>query len=108
MTQWTAAPVLTDRAAVVKLIDATTTKTGLKVECALDIRTYEKRIFERLRDEYGFTGGYTIVKDYVRACRQRTREMFVPARAERTIQRVSLQGATRRQISVDAPIRAPA
>ena len=25
-----------------------------------------KRIFERLRDEHGFTGGYTIVKDYVR------------------------------------------
>ena len=25
-----------------------------------------KRIFDRLRDEYGFTGGYTIVKDYVR------------------------------------------
>ena len=25
-----------------------------------------KRILERLRDEYGFTGGYTIVKDYVR------------------------------------------
>ena len=25
------------------------------------------RIFERLRDEHGFTGGYTIVKDYVRA-----------------------------------------
>ncbi len=25
-----------------------------------------KRIFERLRDEYGFEGGYTIVKDYVR------------------------------------------
>ena len=24
------------------------------------------RIFERLRDEHGFTGGYTIVKDYVR------------------------------------------
>ena len=24
-----------------------------------------KRIFERLRDEYGFTGGLTIVKDYV-------------------------------------------
>ena len=37
-----------------------------------------KRIFERLRDEYGFTGGYTIVKDYVRARRLRTREMFVP------------------------------
>ncbi|SFN47192.1 hypothetical protein SAMN04488056_10113 [Cohaesibacter marisflavi] len=24
-----------------------------------------KRIFERLRDERGFTGGYTIIKDYV-------------------------------------------
>ena len=36
-----------------------------------------KRIYERLRDEHGFTGGYTIVKDYVRACRRRTREMFV-------------------------------
>ena len=36
------------------------------------------RIFERLRDEYGFTGGYTIVKVYVRAQRQTTREAFVP------------------------------
>jgi transposase len=25
-----------------------------------------KRIFERLREEHGYTGGYTIVKDYVR------------------------------------------
>ena len=37
-----------------------------------------KRIFERLRDEHGFTGGYTIVKDYVRDCRRRSREMYVP------------------------------
>ena len=37
-----------------------------------------KRIHERLRDEYGFDGGYTIVKDYVREHRRRTREMFVP------------------------------
>ena len=37
-----------------------------------------KRIYERLRDEYGFDGGYTIVKDYVREHRRRTREMFVP------------------------------
>ena len=37
-----------------------------------------KRIFERLRDEHGFTGGYTIVKDYVREQRMRSREMFVP------------------------------
>ena len=37
-----------------------------------------KRIFERLRDEYGFDVGYTIVKDYVRENRRQTREMFVP------------------------------
>ena len=37
-----------------------------------------KRIFERLRDEHGFTGGYTIVKDYVRERRRRSREVFVP------------------------------
>src|SRR6516162_9646262 len=30
-----------------------------------------KRIFEQLRDEHGFTGGMTIVKDYVALCRQR-------------------------------------
>jgi hypothetical protein len=29
---------------VVELIGATTTKTGLKVECALDTRTYKKGI----------------------------------------------------------------
>lgn len=37
-----------------------------------------KRIFERLRDEHGFAGGYTVVKDYVRLARARSREMFVP------------------------------
>ena len=37
-----------------------------------------KRIFERLRDEYGFTGGITIVKDYIYGARQHQREMFVP------------------------------
>ena len=36
------------------------------------------RIFERLRDEHGFTGSYTIVKDYVRSQRQSVREAFVP------------------------------
>ena len=40
---WRGKP-LTDRAAVVDLIGATTTKTGLKVESALDERTYEKGI----------------------------------------------------------------
>jgi transposase len=37
-----------------------------------------KRVYERLRDEHGFAGGYTIVKDYVREHRRRWREMFVP------------------------------
>ena len=37
-----------------------------------------KRIFERLRDECGFNGGYTIVKDYVRARKRSGKEMFVP------------------------------
>jgi len=40
---WRGRP-LTDRVAVVELIGATTTKAGLKVECALDTRTYEKGI----------------------------------------------------------------
>ena len=39
-----------------------------------------KRVFDRLRDEHGFTGGYTIVKDYVRDQLRRRREMFVPLR----------------------------
>ena len=37
-----------------------------------------KRIFERLRAEHGFLGGYTVVKDHVRVCRARGRETFVP------------------------------
>jgi hypothetical protein len=41
-------------------------------------RHTSKRIFERLRDEYHFAGGITIVKDYIFAARQRQREMFVP------------------------------
>jgi len=37
-----------------------------------------KRILDRLREEHGFKGGYTIVKDYVRTATLRGREMFVP------------------------------
>src|SRR5216684_2374683 len=37
-----------------------------------------KRIHERLRAEHGFSGGYTIVKDYVRLRKVNQREMFVP------------------------------
>jgi hypothetical protein len=40
---WRGRP-LTDRLAVVELIGATTTKTGLKVECAIDASTYEKGV----------------------------------------------------------------
>ena len=41
-------------------------------------RHTSKRIFERLKEEHGFTGGYTIVKDYVRAATLRGQEVFVP------------------------------
>ncbi len=37
-----------------------------------------KRIFDRLKDEHQFTGGYTIVKDNVRSATLRGQEMFVP------------------------------
>jgi hypothetical protein len=37
-----------------------------------------KRIFERLRIEHGYAGGYAVVKDYVRLARTRSREVFVP------------------------------
>src|ERR1700726_1684872 len=43
-------------------------------------RHTSKRIFERLRDEHGYAGGITIVKDYVLARRQRRLEVFVPLR----------------------------
>lgn len=43
-------------------------------------RHTSKRIFERLRDEHGYVGGLTIVKDYVLGQRHRQREMFVPLR----------------------------
>jgi hypothetical protein len=65
---WRGRP-LTDRLAVVELIGATTTKGGLKVECALDTRTYEKGIkvsnaeMERLNitgDDFHPEWNYTI------------------------------------------------
>src|SRR6201747_1021686 len=43
-------------------------------------RHTSKRIYERLRDEHGYAGGVTIVKDSVLAQRQRQREVFVPLR----------------------------
>src|SRR5260221_10672328 len=43
-------------------------------------RHTSKRIFERLRDEHGYSGGITIVNDYVLSRRLRHREVFVPLR----------------------------
>ena len=37
-----------------------------------------RRIFERLRDEHGYTGGETVVKDAVREWRVSHREVFLP------------------------------
>jgi transposase len=37
-----------------------------------------QRIFERLRDERGFGGSYSTVRDYVRSRRQVRKEVFVP------------------------------
>ena len=37
-----------------------------------------KRIHARLREEHGFTGGITIVTDYVREKKRRSKEVFVP------------------------------
>jgi hypothetical protein len=41
-----------------------------------------KRIFEWLRNERVYAGGYTIVKDYVRLARTPSREVFVPSGRE--------------------------
>ena len=37
-----------------------------------------KRIFERLKEEHGFTGGKTVVEDAVRAWRQTQQAVFLP------------------------------
>ena len=36
------------------------------------------RIFERLRDEWGYAGGYTAVRELVKELTSRNREVFVP------------------------------
>ena len=49
---WRGRP-LTDRVAVVELIGAPTTKSGLKVECAPDTRIYQKGIKVSVADMVG-------------------------------------------------------
>ena len=39
-----------------------------------------QRLFERLRDERGYDGSYSTVRDYVRPRRQARKEVFVPLR----------------------------
>lgn len=41
-------------------------------------RHTKRRIFERLRAEYGYTGGYTAVKETVRAWQEQRKEVFMP------------------------------
>ena len=62
-----------------------------------------KRIFERLRDEHGFEGKETIVKDYIRERSLKMREMFVPlshppgqAQADFGEAKVSIAGVERK------------
>ena len=63
-----------------------------------------KRIFDRLKKEHGFDGGYTIVRDYVRERRRVVREMFVPlepptgARAVRLRAGVAFIGGKKRRV----------
>ena len=37
-----------------------------------------RRIYDRLREEYGYEGGHTIVKDYVRFRKKRMKEVYFP------------------------------
>ena len=37
-----------------------------------------KRIFERLKAEHGYAGGYSAVKEYVREARAQAQETFIP------------------------------
>src|SRR6202140_5596574 len=71
-----------------------------------------KRIHERLRAEHGFSGGYTIVKDYVRLRKGNQREMFVPlvhppgdAEADFGEARVGIGGAREKAhyLAIDLP-----
>jgi transposase len=47
-------------------------------QAPLKQRHTAKRILSRLREEYGFTGSYTIVKDYVREKRLGMKEVYFP------------------------------
>ena len=50
------------------------TKESLVTKLLVKRETSAARVFDRLRDECGFTGGYTIIKDYMREREQRRQE----------------------------------
>lgn len=52
-----------------------------------------RRILVRLQQEYGFTGSYTIVKDYVREKKKRLREVFFPLEHRRGTSQVDFGAA---------------
>ena len=59
--------------------------TGVIDQILADDRTVHRkqwhtaqRIFERLRDEHGFSGGVTIVREYVARAKLRSKEVFIP------------------------------
>ena len=66
-------PKLADHEAFIEQILDDDDEHGLRKQ-----RHTVRRIFERLRDERGFDGGYSTVRDYVRSRRQARREVFVP------------------------------
>ena len=53
-----------------------------------------KRIWERLQDEHGFEGGYSIVKQAVRQWRQQRQEVFLPLSHPRVEAQVDFGEAT--------------
>jgi transposase len=52
-------------------------------------RTTVMRILKTLREEHGFTGGYTVVQEYVRRARDEFKQS--PSRRSRNVQRKSVQ-----------------
>jgi hypothetical protein len=71
---WRGRP-LTDRVAVVELIGATTTEAGLKVECLLDERIYEKgiKVSDAEMQALDITGDASILNGTTPSCRDARR-----------------------------------
>jgi transposase len=59
-------------------IPRSSTRSWWMTECTASSDTLPPAFFERLRDEHGFTGGITIVRDYVAGAKLRSRRVFIP------------------------------